>query len=154
MVGPGTGLAPLRAFTQERAAVRRRFAARGVPVPKSGDLLFFGCRKEGEDYLYREEMEGWVADGDLRHLGVAFSRDTPAKEYVQDKIREAGRLVWEAFEAGGVVLVSGASEKMPNDVRKALVSVVAAHAPADEEAAEAYMKRVEAQRRYLQDTWS
>jgi len=53
MVGPGTGLAPLRAFAQERAVARRRLAALGVPPPRSSDLLFFGCRRESEDFLYR-----------------------------------------------------------------------------------------------------
>ena len=152
LVGPGTGLAPLRAFLQERAHVRQRLLSRG----KEGvarDLLFFGCRKREEDYLYQAALEGWLASGDLAHLGVAFSRESPAKVYVQHKIREAAAAVWAALEAGGVIMVSGASEKMPQDVREAFVSVVEGQAGQDREFAEAYVKRLEAQRRYLQDTW-
>jgi sulfite reductase alpha subunit-like flavoprotein len=160
LVGPGTGLAPLRSFLQERSFVRRRLvdetgpAGGGQGMAKVQDLLFFGCRRRSCDYLYRHELEGLLSDGHLRHLGVAFSRDQPHKVYVQDKIREAGALVWSALEAGAVVMISGASEKMPRDVREAFVEVVKEQSGQGGEYAEAYVRRLESQRRYLLDTWS
>eukprot|EP00802_Teleaulax_amphioxeia_P006300 Tamp_06304.p1 GENE.Tamp_06304~~Tamp_06304.p1 ORF type:complete len:447 (+),score=82.52 Tamp_06304:638-1978(+) len=154
LVGPGTGLAPLRAYLQERSLARRWLVCKGRSAPGSQDLLFFGCRTQESDFLYREELEGLVASQDLMHLGVAFSRDQAKKIYVQDKVREAGAQVWQALEAGGVIMVSGSSEKMPQDVREAFVSVVEQQAQQGRQYAEDYVKRLEIQRRYLQDTWS
>jgi len=160
LVGPGTGIAPLRAFLQERSYMRRSLAqhlpqagALTAPPPVQ-DLLFFGCRRSACDWLYRDEFEALVSDKQLAHLGVAFSRDLPHKVYVQDKIREASVLVYEALEAGGVIMVSGSSEKMPQDVREAFIDVVEKESQRGRQHAEDYIKHLESQRRYLQDTWS
>jgi len=155
LVGPGTGLAPFRAFLQERSHLRRtlRHQDRSYPSPVQ-DMLFFGCRHQDTDLLYRSELEVLVANKDLCHLGLAFSRDQASKVYVQDKVREAASLVWQALQAGGVIMVSGSSEKMPQDVREAFVGVVEEQGGVSRQDAEGYIKTLESQRRYLQDTWS
>lgn len=155
LVGPGTGIAPLRAFLQERSYMRRKLSEHALAAPPPvQDLLFFGCRRSACDWLYRGELEALVSDKQLAHLGVAFSRDQPQKVYVQHKIREAGALVYAALEAGGVIMISGSSEKMPQDVREAFVDVVEEQSQSGRQHAEDYIKHLESQRRYLQDTWS
>ena len=100
MVGPGTGLAPLRSILQERAHQR----ARQEGEPASRDILFFGCRTSQDDFLYQEELEGYAAGRDLHKLCVAFSRDKASKVYVQDLIRSEAEAVWDALQVRGPTL--------------------------------------------------
>ncbi|MQT12373.1 bifunctional cytochrome P450/NADPH--P450 reductase [Segnochrobactrum spirostomi] len=139
LVGPGTGLAPLRGFLQERHALR----ARGIAVGRS--LLFFGCRSEA-DYLYREELEGYEKEGTLSLLAVGFSRlpDQP-KTYVQDLIRAQAPLVAETLAAGASVFVCGNARGMAPDVRKAFTDIVGG---------DAAIARLDADGRYHQDVWA
>ncbi|MBS7541218.1 bifunctional cytochrome P450/NADPH--P450 reductase [Ancylobacter lacus] len=138
LVGPGTGIAPLRGFIQERHALREQGVAVG-PV-----LLFFGCRNES-DYLYREELEAYRDDGTLNLLAVAFSRraGTP-KTYVQDLLRTHADVVGEMVRRGGSVLICGNARTMAPDVRAAFADILGAPALAE----------LEASRRYLQDVWA
>ena len=94
MVGPGTGVAPFRAFLQEMRA--------GGGGRRTGpSRLYFGCRRPDEDYLYREELAGYLADGTLSSLRLAFSREQAAKVYVQHRIREDAAELWEMLQRGG-----------------------------------------------------
>ncbi len=113
MIGPGTGLAPFRGFLQERAAQRSEGKALGRA------LLFFGCRHPDQDYLYREELEQFAADG-IVELHVAFSRVGPEKMYVQQRIVEQADAVWSMLEAGGVMYVCGDGSRMEPGVRTVL----------------------------------
>lgn len=138
LVGPGTGLAPLRGFIQERHAQR----AQGMEV---GPVqLFFGCRDES-DYLYREEMEAYEAEGTLSLLAVAFSRraGTP-KTYVQDLLRAHGEAVRGAVAAGASILICGNARTMAPDVHAAFTELLGA----------ATVKALEDSGRYLQDVWA
>lgn len=168
-VGPGTGVAPMRAMLQERAALARGAAA------QQPSLLFFGCRKRQADFLFCEE---WTTLGEARGLladanvgdtdaycnsagtvsvTTAFSRDGPedvAKTYVQSKLVLHGTLVWRLLEAGAVVLVSGSARRMPADVRKALCRVVRERGGLAETEAEAYIAALESRGRYKVEAWS
>ena len=94
MVGPGTGIAPFRAFLQEMRA--------GGGGRRTGpSRLYFGCRRPDEDNLYREELASYVADGTLSSLRLAFSREQAAKVYVQHRIREDAAELWEMLQRGG-----------------------------------------------------
>jgi len=105
MVGPGTGLAPFRAFLQERSARRESGARLGKA------LLFFGCRRPEEDFLYREELERYASDG-IVDLEVAFSRSGDTKTYVQDVIARRGDDVWRMLNEDAVTYVCGDGSRM------------------------------------------
>ena len=149
MIGPGTGVAPFRAFTQARAA------APGGPA-----ALFFGCRVAAGDFLYEHE---WVAHsaagGPLAAESgggffASFSRDGAAKSYVTHALRREGSRVWHLLQSGAVVYVAGSGGTMPRDVFDALTDVVAQHggmAPPD---AAAFLRRLEARRCYCVEVWS
>lgn len=149
LIGPGTGLAPMRGFIQERAAQR----ASGEAVGKT--VLFFGCRRPDHDFLYQYELGQYQKDGTLDHLFVAFSRqpDQP-RTYVQDLLRKHADVVVPLLDQGAAIYVCGDARKMAADVQSALVEIVgAAHGlPATE--AEAVVERWKAEGRYLQDVWA
>ena len=110
MVGPGTGIAPFRAFLEERAAT----GATGR------NWLFFGDRHAASDFLYRDELEAWQASGLLTRLDLAFSRDSDAKVYVQDRMRESAAELWKWLQQGASVFVCGDAKRMAVDVDAAL----------------------------------
>lgn len=110
MIGPGTGIAPFRAFLQEMAAAP-------TGAQRTGHVrLYFGCRREGEDYLYREELESYVKSGTLSSLRLAFSRAQAAKVYVQHHVRDDGKELWEMMQRGAHIYLCGGTS-MGNDVR-------------------------------------
>lgn len=138
LVGPGTGIAPLRGFIQERHALRTR----GVDVGPI--LLFFGCRSEA-DYLYREELEAYCDEGTLSLLAVAFSRrDGTPKTYVQDLLRANSTAVADLVRRGASILICGNARTMAPDVHAAFADILGAQAVSELEAAQ----------RYLQDVWA
>jgi sulfite reductase (NADPH) flavoprotein alpha-component len=145
-VSAGTGFAPMRAFLWERAAL----AADGVPLGEAA--LFNGIRSRAEDFVYADELEQLAAEGVLDHLHVVTSRDGE-REYVQDRLRAEGDLLWRLLEAGAYVYVCGA-QAMRDGVRRAFVDVVAAHAPMPLEHAEAFLEELELrEHRYRPDLW-
>jgi cytochrome P450/NADPH-cytochrome P450 reductase len=147
-VSVGTGFAPMRAFLWERAALKRHGVALGEAA------LFHGLRSRELDYIYRDEIESFAADGVLDHLHVVASRETPdRREHVQDRLRAEGELVWRLLEAGGYVYVCG-SQPMRDGVRAAFVDVVAEHTAMPREHAEAYLYELETvENRYRPDLW-
>jgi cytochrome P450 / NADPH-cytochrome P450 reductase len=146
-VSAGTGLVPMRAFLWERLAMKRA----GIALAEAA--LFNGIRSSRQDYIYRDEIGRFAAEGVLNHVHVATSRERPeAREYVQDQIRAQGALVWRLLEAGGYVYVCGA-QPMRDAVRAAFTDVVAEHGAMPREHAEAYLDQLDTTARYRPDLW-
>jgi len=143
MVGPGTGIAPFRAFLHERRAL-------GHTGP---NWLFFGEQHAATDFYYREEIEELRKDGFLTELDLAFSRDQADKVYVQDRMRERGALLWEWLQKGAHFYVCGDANRMAKDVDNALNGVVAQHGKLAPRSAEAYVKALSAEKRYVRDVY-
>jgi sulfite reductase (NADPH) flavoprotein alpha-component len=143
MVGPGTGVAPFRAFVQERRA-----AGAG-----GRSWLFFGDRHFTHDFLYQLEWQEALRDGALTRLDLAFSRDQPQKIYVQHRLWERRREVVDWLEGGAHFYVCGDAKAMAKDVRTALVSAFADVKALAPDAAEDAVAALEREKRYLQDTY-
>lgn len=148
MVGPGTGLAPFRGFIQERDFARKE-------GKETGDtILYFGCRKSQEDYLYREELEGYVKDGALT-LHTAFSREQSHKVYVTHLLEKNKEELWRVIgEQNGHIYVCGDARNMARDVHNILLKVVMERGNMSELDAANYIKKMESQKRYSSDVWS
>ncbi|ACL56793.1 diflavin oxidoreductase [Methylobacterium nodulans] len=143
MVGPGTGVAPFRAFVQER---------RATEAP-GRNWLFFGDRRFTHDFLYQLEWQDALEDGSLHSIDVAFSRDQPEKIYVQDRLYARRREVVEWLENGAHFYVCGDAKAMAKDVRAALVRAYADVKALSPEAAEAAVAALERAKRYQQDVY-
>lgn len=143
MVGPGTGIAPFRAFVQDRAAS----GATGR------NWLFFGDQKRGTDFLYEEEWDNYLAQGRLTRLHTAFSRDQLLKIYVQDRMRENAAELWRWLEGGAYFYVCGDAKRMAKDVDTALHDIIGAEGRMSAEAAIEYVKAMKKDRRYQRDVY-
>lgn len=143
MVGPGTGVAPFRAFVQERRAVKA----------KGRNWLFFGDRTFTHDFLYQTEWQDALKDGALARMDVAFSRDTPEKVYVQHRIWEKRRDLIAWLDGGASFYVCGDMNAMAKDVRAALVRAYADVKSLSPEAADAAVASLERDKRYQQDVY-
>lgn len=143
MVGPGTGIAPFRAFLQERAA-------QGA---KGRNWLFFGDRSAASDFLYREEFESMLKQGTLTRMETAFSRDQADKIYVQNRMRENARELYAWLEEGAHFYVCGDASRMARDVDSALHEVVQAAGGRTAEQATEYVARLKSEKRYQRDVY-
>ncbi|OQK17163.1 CysJ [Methyloprofundus sedimenti] len=143
MVGPGTGVAPFRAFLQEREFRK----AKGL------NWLFFGDRNADKDFIYRDEIEAMQLHGVLNRLDLAFSRDQEEKIYVQDRMREKGAELFALLEQGGYFFVCGDAYRMAKDVDKALHDVIAIHGDLSEEQAAEYVNQMKKDKRYVRDVY-
>ncbi|WP_071912982.1 assimilatory sulfite reductase (NADPH) flavoprotein subunit [Aeromonas sp. SCS5] len=143
MVGPGTGIAPFRAFMQEREAI----GASGK------NWLFFGNPHFTQDFLYQVEWQRYVKSGLLSKISLAFSRDQAHKIYVQDRLREAGLELYQWLEAGAHFYVCGDANKMAKDVQEALLDVIAEHGHKSREEAEEYLSELRRAKRYQRDVY-
>ena len=143
MVGPGTGIAPFRAFVQDRAAT----GATGR------NWLFFGDQKRGTDFLYEEEWQDFLAKGQLTRLDTAFSRDQLLKIYVQDRMREHADELWSWIKAGAYFYVCGDAKRMAKDVDTALHDIIAKGAGMSTEQAVDYVKQMKKDKRYQRDVY-
>jgi sulfite reductase (NADPH) flavoprotein alpha-component len=143
MVGPGTGVAPFRAFVQERRAT----------AAKGRSWLFFGDRQFTHDFLYQLDWQEALKDGALTRMNVAFSRDTPGKVYVQNKLWDRRHDLIEWLDGGASFYVCGDAKNMAKDVRATLVRAYAEIKALSPEAAEQAVTALERDRRYLQDTY-
>jgi sulfite reductase (NADPH) flavoprotein alpha-component len=143
MVGPGTGIAPFRAFLQER---QHRQAT-------GKNWLFFGDRNAATDFIYRDELETSQEQGILTRLDLAFSRDQAEKIYVQDKMREHGAELFAWLEQGGYFFVCGDAYHMAKDVDKALHDVIATHGGLSEQQAIDYVNQLKKDKRYVRDVY-
>jgi sulfite reductase (NADPH) flavoprotein alpha-component len=143
MVGPGTGIAPFRSFIQERA----------VNKATGRSWLFFGDRHAASDFLYQSELEKYQQDGVLTRLDTTFSRDTPQKIYVQHKMLEHSKELFEWIEKGAYFYVCGDKEHMAKDVNEALITVIEKEGAMSRDAAEAYLKDLQKRGRYQRDVY-
>ncbi len=143
MVGPGTGIAPFRAFLQDRVAS----GATGR------NWVFFGDQKCATDYLYQEEWEKYLADGKLAQLDLAWSRDQGVKVYVQDKMRAGAAELWAWVSGGGYFFVCGDAKRMAKDVDQALHDIIAEQGKMSIEEAQAYVKQMKKDKRYQRDVY-
>ncbi|WP_341937232.1 assimilatory sulfite reductase (NADPH) flavoprotein subunit [Marinimicrobium sp. C2-29] len=143
MIGPGTGIAPFRAFMQEREALEQA----------GKNWLFFGDRNFRTDFLYQREWLQWRKQGLLSRLDVAFSRDGPEKVYVQHRLREAGAELWRWLEDGAHIYVCGDANAMAPDVHEALIDVASTHGRKSRENAEQYLRDMTRDKRYQRDVY-
>ena len=143
MVGPGTGIAPFRAFIEERQATGA----------KGKNWLIFGDQHYLTDFLYQTEWQSYLEDGVLTKLDVAFSRDQREKVYVQDRMRENAQELYAWLQQGASFCVCGDASRMAVDVDKALHDIVAQQGGLSEEAAIDYVKQLKADKRYLRDVY-
>lgn len=143
MIGPGTGVAPFRAFVEERATLGCR----------GRNWLFFGDRHAATDFLYQDEWQRWYRSGVLSRLDLAFSRDQTEKVYVQHRMREAARDLYAWLEAGAYVYVCGDAARMAPAVHETLLAVIGQEGGKDREAAEEYVAALRAARRYQRDVY-
>lgn len=142
MIGPGTGIAPFRAFLEEREV-------RGA---SGRNWLFFGEQHADRDFYYRDQLLAWEANGHVR-LSTAFSRDQAEKIYVQQRLLEQGAELWQWLQAGAVLYVCGDAQRMARDVDAALQQVVADHGGLGVEAAAAYVQALVRDKRYRRDVY-
>jgi len=143
MIGPGTGIAPFRAFIQQRD----NDGATGK------NWLFFGNPHFTDDFLYQVEWQRYVKDGLLTNISLAWSRDQAEKVYVQDKLREQGAEVWQWLQEGAHVYVCGDANRMAKDVEQALLEIIAEYGVMDLETADEYLSELHLDRRYQRDVY-
>jgi sulfite reductase (NADPH) flavoprotein alpha-component len=143
MVGPGTGVAPFRAFLEQR----------GVTGAKGRNWLFFGDQHRADDFVYEDELTAMGRNGLLTRLDLAFSRDQDEKIYVQTRMRENGRDLFAWLEEGACFYVCGDASRMAKDVEDALRDIIATHGGLSAEAANDYVATLRKTKRYLRDVY-
>jgi sulfite reductase (NADPH) flavoprotein alpha-component len=143
MVGPGTGVAPFIGFLEDRLA-------RGHTGP---NWLFFGEQRRATDFYHREDLEAHLASGHLDRLDLAFSRDQRNKVYVQDRMREHGARLWRWLQDGAHFYVCGDAARMAKDVDRALREITATHGGMSPDEADAYVRQLAADKRYVRDVY-
>lgn len=143
MVGPGTGIAPFRAFLEERKAT----------TAPGRNWLFFGNPYSATDYLYQDELSAYQADGTLDRLDLAWSRDQKEKIYVQHLMLQNGAEVWEWLQKGAAFYVCGDASRMAKDVDQALHAIAETHGKLSKEDSAAYVALLKKEKRYLRDVY-
>lgn len=143
MIGPGTGIAPFRAFLQDREAT-------GATGP---NWLFFGEQSRQSGFYYRDEMERWRKNGLLSRFDTAFSRDQAEKIYVQHRMAEQGARLWQWLQDGAHFYVCGDASRMAKDVDAALKTIAEQHGGLSRDAAEGYVKSLIREKRYMRDVY-
>ena len=143
MVGPGTGIAPFRAFLHDRQATKA----------EGRNWLFFGHQRSDCDFFYADELNAMKASGFLTRLSLAWSRDGKEKFYVQDRMREVGREVWTWLADGAHVYICGDAKRMAKDVERALVDIVAQFGARTTDEAVAFVADLKKKGRFQQDVY-
>jgi sulfite reductase (NADPH) flavoprotein alpha-component len=143
MVGPGTGVAPFRAFLHERMATKA----------PGRNWLFFGHQRSATDFFYEDELSAMKAAGVLTRLSLAWSRDGDQKFYVQDRMREVGRELWDWLSSGAHFYVCGDAKRMAKDVERALVDIVSECGGRSTDEAVAFVTELKKSGRYQQDVY-
>jgi sulfite reductase (NADPH) flavoprotein alpha-component len=143
MIGPGTGIAPFRAFLYERMASK-------APGP---NWLFFGHQRRDYDFFYEDELAGMKTAGALTRLSLAWSRDGSEKFYVQDRMRQLGRELWAWLADGAHIYVCGDAKRMAKDVERAWVEIVATHGARTTDEAVTFVANLKKSGRYQQDVY-
>ncbi len=143
MCGPGTGIAPFRAFLEERAAIGA----------KGRNWLFFGDQKRATDFLYQQQLEAWLASGHLTRLDLAFSRDQAEKIYVQNRMLENAAEMWAWLQNGAHFYVCGDASRMAKDVEAALHKIAESIGGLSPDAAAEYVAKLKSEKRYKRDVY-
>ncbi|HEY0962605.1 MAG TPA: hypothetical protein VGE69_09625 [Pseudomonadales bacterium] len=143
MIGPGTGIAPFRAFLQHRAATKA----------SGGNWLFFGNPHRATDFTYEDELQAHLAAGTLQRLDLAFSRDQPEKRYVQHCMLDHAAELFAWLQRGAYVYVCGDARRMAEDVQQALLSLIAQQGGMDAAAARQYLVKMRQDKRYQRDVY-
>jgi sulfite reductase (NADPH) flavoprotein alpha-component len=143
MIGPGTGVAPFRAFLQERMATKA----------PGRNWLFFGHQRRNCDFFYEDELNAMKHQGVLTRLSLAWSRDDVQKFYVQDRMREVGRDLWSWLADGAHIYVCGDAKRMAKDVERALIDISAQYGARTTEEAIAFVAELKKKGRYQQDVY-
>jgi sulfite reductase (NADPH) flavoprotein alpha-component len=143
MIGPGTGVAPFRAFLQERAATKA----------PGRNWLFFGHQRQMCDFFYREELDAMRRDNVLTRLSLAWSRDGAQKFYVQDRMREVGADLWRWLAEGAHIYICGDAKRMAKDVETALVDIAAVHGARSADEAVTFVQGLKKAGRYQADVY-
>lgn len=143
MVGPGTGIAPFRAFLEEREVVGA----------KGRNWLFFGDQRRAADFLYEEQLTAWNRSGHLSRLDLAFSRDQEEKIYVQDRMWENGKELWSWLDVGAHLYVCGDASRMAKDVDAILHKIIVSHGGKTLDEAKAYVAKMKNDKRYQRDVY-
>ena len=143
MIGPGTGIAPFRAFLHERQAINA----------PGRNWLFFGHQRSGYDFFYEDELVAMRSSGLLTRLTLAWSRDSDRKIYVQHRMREVGRDFWSWLNDGAHIYVCGDALRMAKDVETALVDIIAEHGGCSPAEAVRFLGELKAKGRYQTDVY-
>jgi sulfite reductase (NADPH) flavoprotein alpha-component len=143
MVGPGTGIAPFRAFLQDRMATKA----------PGRNWLFFGHQRRDHDFFYEDELNAMKTNGVLTRLSLAWSRDGDEKFYVQDRMREVGSELWAWLNDGAHLYVCGDAKRMAKDVERALVDIVAQFGKRSTDEAISFVADLKKKGRYQQDVY-
>ncbi len=143
MVGPGTGIAPFRAFLEEREATKA----------PGKNWLFFGDQKRASDFLYHDQIIAWVQSGHLTRLDTAFSRDQEEKIYVQTRMLQAASELWQWLEEGAHFYVCGDAKRMAKDVDDALHQIIQTQGGKTADEAAAYVAQMKKEKRYARDVY-
>jgi sulfite reductase (NADPH) flavoprotein alpha-component len=143
MIGPGTGIAPFKAMLEERE----------ITQAPGQSWLFFGAQKSQYDFLYRDQLEGWVQSGLLSQLNCAWSRDQGHKVYVQDLMYQHGLGIWKWLEAGAYIYICGDAKRMAKDVNNTLLKIITEQGQMSPPQAENYVRQLKSQKRYLRDVY-
>jgi sulfite reductase (NADPH) flavoprotein alpha-component len=144
MVGPGTGIAPFRAFLQERAVLRKQ----GKNVGEN--WLFFGDQYRNANFYYRQEFEQWQLDGNLSHLDLAFSRDQEHKIYVQDRMHKHGEELWNWLKCGAYFYICGDATYMAVDVEAKLKEIIHQYGQINPDT---FLAQLKSENRYQRDVY-
>lgn len=158
MIGPGTGIAPMRALLQDRKfqyeqQQKQQQQNKSVAMRNT---LYFGCKHANVDYIYKDELSVYVFDQTLTSLHLAFSRDQQQKVYVQNLIMQAENakaLIEDVCVHGAYVYVCGATS-MGNDVNEAIINVMHTYKGMSKEAATEFVKKLQTSGKYVQELWS
>jgi sulfite reductase (NADPH) flavoprotein alpha-component len=143
MIGPGTGVAPFRAFLQERMATKA----------PGRNWLYFGHQRSNYDFFYEDELVAMRSAGLLTRLTLAWSRDAEEKTYVQHRMREVGRDLWSWLADGAHVYICGDATRMAKDVERTLVDVIAEHGARTPAEAASFLAEMKKQDRYQTDVY-
>lgn len=143
MIGPGTGIAPFRAFVQDRFADKA----------SGRNWVFFGDQRKATDFLYEEEWNEWIAKKQIHRLDLAWSRDQLTKIYVQDRMRENAAELWAWLQGGAHFYVCGDAKRMAKDVDQALLTIIADQGGMGLEQATEYVKQMKKEKRYQRDVY-
>ena len=143
MCGPGTGIAPFRAFLRERAAIQA----------PGRNWLFYGHQRQASDFFYKDELTRLKDERVLTRLSLAWSRDGSEKTYVQDRMRESGAELWKWLEGGAHFYVCGDAKRMAKDVERAIIDVAAQHGGKSADEAVAYLAGLRKAGRYQADVY-